>query len=293
MVGGRPCPAARRAGLSTPAGSGRQVVTAWNGLAIAALAEAGTLFGEMRYVDAARAAAAYLLRAHVVDGRLRRTSRAGVVGESAGVATDYGNLAAGLVALAQATRETRWLTAAGELLETAMARFGADDGGFYDTPDDGEALIVRPREDGDNAEPCGTSSLAGALLAYGALTGSPTHLDRAAAALASMAALAVRNPRFGGRALAVAEAFAAGPLEVAIVAEDPTAPVAFDLLIAARRSRSPGQVLAVGRPDEPGWALLADRPLMGGAPTAYVCRGFACDAPTTDPAELTRRLGGR
>ncbi|MCA0438033.1 MAG: thioredoxin domain-containing protein [Actinobacteria bacterium] len=269
-----------------------KVVTAWNGLAIAALAECGATLGSVPYVEAARTAAAYLLGTHLVDGRLRRTSRTGVVGESAGVASDYGTLAAGLVALAQATREARWLTAAGELLATAMARFGADDGGFYDTPDDGEALIVRPREEGDNAEPCGTSSLAGALLAYGALTGSPAHLDRARTALTSMSTVAASSPRFAGRALAVAEAFVAGPLEVAIVAADPRAPDAFDLLAAARRSLSPGLVLAVGRPDEPGWPLLADRPLVGGVPTAYVCRGFSCDAPVTDPAELADRLRG-
>ncbi|MCB1255061.1 MAG: hypothetical protein KDB39_17855, partial [Austwickia sp.] len=93
-------------------------------------------------------------------------------------------------------------------------------------------------------------------------------------------------------ALAVAEAFVAGPLEVAIVAADPSAPDAVDLLAAARRSLSPGLVLAVGRPDEPGWPLLADRPLVGGVATAYVCRGFSCDAPVTDPAELADRLRG-
>jgi uncharacterized protein YyaL (SSP411 family) len=267
-----------------------KVVTAWNGLAIRALAEAGIALAEPRYVDAARAAASHLLEVHHVGGRLRRTSRAGVVGESAGVATDYGNLAAGLVALAQATGEARWLAAAGDLLATAIARFGAHDGGFYDTPDDGEALVLRPREDGDNAEPCGTSSLAGALLAYGALTGSVEHLDRAHAALASMADVARRNPRFAGHALTVAEAVAAGPLEVAIVTDDPTDPATQALVEAARAARSPGLVLAVGRPDAPGWALLADRPLKDGAPTAYVCRGFACHAPATDAAELAAQL---
>ena len=267
------------------------MVTAWNGLAIAALAEVGTLFHEPRYVDAARAAATYLIATHLVDGRLRRTSRAGTVGESRGVATDYGNLASGLIALAQATGEARWIDAAGRLLDTAVAHFGADDGGFYDTPDDGEALIRRPREDGDNAEPCGTSSLAGALQAQGALTGSPDHLERARSALATMAPIAARNPRFAGRALAVAEGFAAGPLEVAIVAAEGDLDEAARLVAQARRSLSPGLVLAAGRPDAPGWALLADRPLLDGRPTAYVCRGFTCDTPVTSPDELAGRLG--
>jgi uncharacterized protein YyaL (SSP411 family) len=264
-----------------------KVVTAWNGLAVAALADLGALLGESRYVDAARSCAAFLLDTHLVDGRLRRSSRDGVVGHAVGVADDYGDLAEGLLALHQATGEPRWLAAAGGLLDTALARFAAEDGGFHDTADDAETLFTRPRALGDNVEPSGTTALAGALLTYGALTGSTTHLDAASAAVDAVGAVAAQNARFAGWALAVAEARTAGPLQVAVVGSGPDAEA---LLAVARASTSPGLVVVAGEPDATGVPLLAERPLVGGRPAAYVCRGFVCDRPTTDPKELRRQL---
>ncbi len=267
-----------------------KVVTAWNGLAIGALADAGVILAEPDFVRTAEEAAAYLLATHWVDGRLRRTSLQGRVSEAAGVAVDYGNLAAGLLRLAQATSEARWAAAAGDVLQVALAHFSLPDGGFADTPDDGETLFTRPREVGDNAEPCGQSSLAGALLAHGALIGSAASLDRAAATLATMGSLGAAAPRFAGHALTVAEWSLAGPLQVAVVTGEASDPRALALLAAARHGASPGAVVAYGRPDAEGWPLLADRPLIGGAPVAYVCRGFVCDAPVTDASTLAQLL---
>ncbi len=264
-----------------------KVVTAWNGLAVAALADLGGQSGDQRYVAAATRAAEFLVETHLVDGRLRRSSRGGVPGNAVGVADDYGDLAEGLLALHQATGEPRWLRVAGELLDVALARFVAADGGFHDTADDAEALFTRPRALGDNVEPSGTTSIAGALLTYGALTGSTRHLDAASAAVDSVGAVAVQNPRFAGWALAVAEARAAGPLQVAVVG---TGPDIEALLAAARASTSPGLVVVAGEPDARGVPLLADRPLVQGRAAAYVCRGFVCDRPTTDPHELRRQL---
>ena len=264
-----------------------KVVTAWNGLAVAALADLGGQSGDQRYVAAAARAAAFLLDTHLVDGRLRRSSRGGVAGNAVGVADDYGDLAEGLLALHQATGEPRWLLAAGDLLDVALARFAAPDGGFHDTADDAEALFTRPRALGDNVEPSGTTSVAGALLTYGALTGSTRHLDAASAAVDSVGAVAAQNPRFAGWALAVAEARAAGPLQVAVVG---TGPDADALLAVARASTSPGLVAVAGEPDATGIPLLADRPLVDGRAAAYVCRGFVCDRPTTDTDELRRQL---
>jgi uncharacterized protein YyaL (SSP411 family) len=209
------------------------------------------------------------------------------VGTATGVADDYGNLAEGLLALHQATGDGRWLTTAGELLATAVERFGAQDGGFHDTSDDAEALFTRPRSAADNAEPSGQSALAGALVTYAALTGDPGLRERGEAALAASGQLATRDPRFGGWALAVAEAALAGPLQVALVG---TGPEADALVAAARQSTSPGLVLVHGEPDAPGIPLLAQRPLVGGHAAAYVCRGFVCDAPVTDVAALTAAL---
>ena len=275
-----------RAGRPQP-GRDDKVVTAWNGLAIAALADLGALAGEPRYVAAAARAAGFLLETHLVDGRLRRSSRDGVVGHAVGVAEDYGDLAEGLLALHQATGEPRWLAASADLLDTALRHFTAEDGGFHDTADDAEALLTRPRALGDNVEPSGTTSMAGALLTYGALTGSTLHLDAASRALDAVGAIAARNARFAGWALAVAEARAAGPLQVAVVGSGEDAEA---LAAVARSSTSPGLVLVAGEPNAAGIPLLADRPLVDGRPAAYVCRGFVCDRPTADPIALRRQL---
>ncbi len=271
-----------------------KVVTAWNGLAVAALADLGAALGEPRYVEAAEQAATFVLETHVVDGRLRRSSRDGRVGAAAAVADDHGDLAEGLLALHQATGDARWLHAAGEVLDLALTHFRAPDGGFEDTADDAEALFSRPRADGEGPEPTGEAALAGALLAHGALTGSVAHLDAARRALASGRRVAAHNPRFAGWTLAVAEALAAGPVQVAVVGSGPDAAA---LLGVVRESRSPGLVAVAGGPDAPGIPLLADRPLVDGRAAAYVCRGFVCDRPTTDPEQLRAQLaavsGGR
>jgi uncharacterized protein YyaL (SSP411 family) len=255
-----------------------KVVTAWNGLAIGALADAGVLLGERSWIEAARATADLLLSLHLVDGRLRRASRGGVVGNAAGVLEDYACVTDGLLALHQATGERRWLDAAGSLLDTAMARFGADDGGFFDTADDAERLVQRPRDATDGATPAGATTMAGALLTYAALTTSTAHRERAELALRSSSGLLPRHARFAGHTAAVAEAALAGPLEIAVVD-------AVELASVARLTSSPGAVVVTE----------GDSPLLEGRPpgAAYVCRHSVCDAPITDPAMLASQVGSR
>jgi len=267
-----------------------KVVTGWNGLAIAALSEAAVLLGDSTYLDAAQRCAQLLTASHVVNSRLRRASRAGVVGAAMGVADDHGDLAEGLLALHQATGNPRWLTVAGELLDTALAHFADGRGGFFDTADDAEQLFTRPSSAADNAEPSGQSALAGALLTYSALTGSVRHREAADAAVSAAAVPAAENPRFAGWTLAVAEAMMAGPLQVAVAGDGPQAR---ELLRVARASTSPGLVTAHGSPDAPGIPLLANRPLVAGRGAAYLCRGFVCDRPVTTPEELTSALGAK
>ena len=271
-----------------------KVVTAWNGLVIAALAEAGVLLGEQRYLDAAIGAAELIITVHVADGRLRRTSRDGVVGVALAVAEDYGDLAEGLLALYQASGDARWLAEAGELLDAALARFADGEGGFYDTGDDAEALVRRPKDPTDNAAPSGSSALAHALLTYSALTGSLDHRAAAEDALRVVSELSLAQPRFLGWALAAAEALASGPLQVAIVGEQgrPQSELAA-LTELAWRARPPGAVVVTGEPDAPGQPLLAGRPLVGGRAAAYVCRGMVCDLPVTDVDGLRAALFSR
>src|SRR5262245_9406810 len=278
-------------------GPGRddKVVAAWNGLAIAALAETGAVFERPDYVDAALAAADLLAAVHLGVGghgdRLIRTSRDGRAGASAGVLEDYADVAEGLLALYAVTGEDMWLTVAGRLLGAAGAHFGDGSGGFYDTADDAETLIRRPQDPTDNATPAGQSALAGALLRYSAYTGSASHRETAGRALGVTSAWAARNARLAGWVLAVAEALLDGPREIAIVG--PGADERTRVLRAvALRATAPGAVVALGDPARPADVpLLRDRPLVGGGPAAYVCREFVCDVPTTDPGELAAKVG--
>ncbi|MGL5866358.1 MAG: hypothetical protein ACRCYX_10900, partial [Dermatophilaceae bacterium] len=260
-----------------------KVVTAWNGLAIAGLADAGALLGRPDLVAAAAGAARFVLDVHLVGGRLRRTSREGQVSTAPAVLEDHGDLAEGLLALHQATGEAPWLHAATTLLDEALTWFVDDRGVPHDTAHDAAGLIVRPANRADNAEPSGTSALAGALLTASALTGTTTHRQAAEQMLAACGPVATREPRFAGWALAVAEAFEAGPRQVAVVGSGADAAA---LAAEARRSSSPGLVVVAGEPDTPGVPLLAGRPLVAGRAAAYVCRGFVCEAPVTDVTAL-------
>lgn len=155
-----------------------KVVAAWNGLAVAGLAEAGALLDRPDLVARAEAAADLVARVHLRDGRLVRTSRDGSPGTSAGVLEDYADLAEGLLALHAVTGDPARLELAGRLLDTVLDRFADDEGGFYDTADDSEALFNRPQDPTDGATPSGRFAAAGALLTYAGLTGSERHRGR-------------------------------------------------------------------------------------------------------------------
>ena len=293
-----------------------KVVAAWNGLAIAGLAEAGVLFDRPDFIDAARDAARLLIDVHLVEGRIRRVSRDGVVGQPAGVLEDYADVAEGLLALAQVTRSRELLDTAGLLLDVCLRHFADGAGGFFDTADDAETLVRRPQNLTDDATPAGQSALAQALLTYAALTGSTVHREAAEAALGATRVLGGRYPRAAGWGLAAATALLAGPVEIALVgahseddiadgviAEDGIAeggiadggiadgdtPGLAALVRSAWMSTSPGAVIAVGEGDAraPGWAPLLDgREAIDGTPTAYVCRQFVCRLPVTTVADL-------
>jgi len=271
-----------------------KVVAAWNGLAIAALAEAGALLAEPSYVDAAGRCADLLLDVHRAGSRLVRTSRDGRAGRSTGVLEDYANLATGLLVLHQVSADPRRLSEAGALLEVALEHFADGAGGFYDTADDAETLVRRPQDPTDNATPSGSAATAGALVTYAALTASERHREAAERALAVVAPLAGQHARFVGEACSVGEALLAGPVEVAVVGESdrdrasPSDRTALER--TARLGTSPGALVVAGQPDQAGVPLLADRPLVGGRAAAYVCRHFVCAAPVVDPAALREPL---
>lgn len=280
-----------------------KVVAAWNGLAVAALAEAGAALERREWVAAAVDAARLLDTVHTLDGgdgllRLARTSRDGAVGTAPGVLTDYAAVADGFLVLSGVTGDPHWAARASALLDTVLARFRAPGHGFRDTADDQTDPVVarlatRP-DVADGPSAAGQSAAAAALLARAALSGSATDRRAAELALAGPLSIAHQHPRAVAWALATAEAVLDGPREVAVLgrADDPGRVA---LVRAAVRSPAPGLVLAQGDPDEvaatpAAVALLRDRPLVGGRAAAYVCRGFVCDRPTTDPGTLRTAL---
>jgi uncharacterized protein YyaL (SSP411 family) len=266
-----------------------KVVAAWNGLAISALAETGLLLSEPELIAAAEEAARVLASVHFVGERLIRTSRDGKAGDTAGALEDYACVAEGFLALSGVTGSARRVGAAGALLNVALSLFADGEGGFYDSPSDGEALIFRPADPSDNATPSGAFAMAEALVHYAALTGSSPHRKAARAALGVLPAIVARFPRAAGAGLAAAEAIMAGPAEIAIIgpADDPRTA---ELHRTALRYSPPGAVLAIGDGTTADIPLLAGRTLVDGAPAAYVCQDFTCQLPVTTPEDLQAQL---
>ncbi|MEC3916787.1 thioredoxin domain-containing protein [Nocardia sp. CDC160] len=270
-----------------------KVVTAWNGMAIVALAEAGAAHGYSEWVAAAARCARYLIDTHVTEGRVCRASLGGVPGSAPGVLEDYAWLALGLLALHQ-TAEGDWLTEAQRLLDAAITHFADPEtpGSWFDTADDAETLLTRPRDPLDGATPSGTSVLAEALLTASAIA----ETDRASRyrqladlTLARGAVLLARAPRSAGHWLAVAEAALRGPIQVAIVhGPESESGSAATLLAAARTAAPGGSVVISGELDSQ--PLLADRPPVRDTSAAYICRGSVCDLPVTTAEEVRAGL---
>jgi uncharacterized protein YyaL (SSP411 family) len=267
-----------------------KVVTEWNGMTITTLAEAGGALGRPEWVAAAAAAAELMLGTHMVNGRLRRSSRDGVVGQAAGVLADHAWLIEGLLALHQATGEDRWLQAAVPVLELAQKHFGDADhaGAWFDTAGDAEALFRRPTNPTDNATPAGASALASALCTASALTGSESYRAAAEAAVARAGVVLAKAPQAAGHWLTTAEALAHGPVQIAVIgaAEDGARAA---LEGAARWAAPGGAVVLAGEPGASA-PMLAGRDLVGGVPAAFVCHGFVCDRPVTSVGDLKAQL---
>ncbi len=258
-----------------------KVVASWNGLAVSALAEAGVLLEEPDFTAAAVAAAELLHTVHMDDGFVR-TSRDGVAGANAAVLEDHGSVAEGFLAVLGVTGDAVWLDRARVLLDRVVDHFDDPVGGFFDTADDAEALVVRPKDASDNAYPSGTSAAAHALLAFAAITGEHRYRAAAEDGIASAAAIATQIPRFAGWTLAAAEATLAGPLEIAVVG----GPVGrAELHRAALHLASPGAVVVAGDVGLP-IPLFEQRDLVDGEAAAYVCEGFVCRRPVTSAEEL-------
>ncbi|MGX1806746.1 thioredoxin domain-containing protein [Nocardia sp. NPDC055321] len=269
-----------------------KVVTAWNGMAIAALAEAGAAHHHPTWVLAAERCAQFLLDTHVTDGRVCRASLGGVAGAAPGVLEDYAWLALGLLTLHQTSRG-EWLSHAQRVLDAAITHFADPEvpGSWFDTADDAETLVTRPRDPLDGATPSGTAVLADALLTAAALSdleSAARYRDLADATLDRGAILLARAPRSAGHWLAVAEAALRGPIQVAVAVADGDREGYSTLVQAARLAAPGGTVVVAAAPDTD--PLLTDRPAVNTHSAAYICRGAVCDLPVTTAQEVRAAL---
>jgi len=272
-------------------GRDEKILAGWNGLMLRAVAEGARVFGNDALRDLAVANGEFLLREMVrAGGRVMRTHKDGVT-RIPGFLEDHGAVGLGLVALYELTFERRWLDSAREVAAAAVEWFWDEEAGvFYDTAKDAERLITRPRDVTDNAVPSGTSLAVELLLHMAEYFHDVEARRRADWTLETLAEPMARYPGAFGHLLGAAELAVRGAVEVALVG-DPSA-ADFRALGAELATRYvPSLVLAGGRPDDAaGVALLEGRPMQGGRATAYVCRGYACEAPVVEPEALAGQL---
>jgi uncharacterized protein YyaL (SSP411 family) len=265
-----------------------KVLTSWNGLMLAALAEAGQALGRADYIEAAESNADFVHRTMRRDsGRLFRTWKAGSDAKYNAYLEDYAYLADGLLALYEATFERRWVDWARELAELMLGHFrDTKNGGFFDTSDDHEQLIHRPKDLQDNAVPSGNAMAASVLVRLSLLTGNGDYWQVAEQSTSTMNEFMAQYPSGFGQWLNVAKFMLSAPREIALMGSgDAIAP----LLEVIRGGYRPFQVVAAG--EEGSLPLLENRPQIDGKGTAYVCRRFVCQAPVTGPEELALQLG--
>jgi len=275
-----------------PPGRDEKVLTSWNGLMLAAFAEAARAWDRADYRLAAERNGRFLLsELRRGDGRLCHTWQGGQARLN-GYLEDYVYLADGLLELYQTTFEPGWYRAAQELMDLTLAHFQAPDGTFFDTEDGHEALILRPRNLQDGATPSGNAVAVTSLLRLAGLSAQTRYVEIAHRALAAMQPTMARYPLGFGHWLQALSYALAPPREIAIVGAPDLADTQA-LLDVVRRGYRPFQVVALGAPGDqpPAVPLLEDRGLVVGRATAYVCRHFACQAPVVQPEELQAQLG--
>ncbi len=271
-----------------------KVLAAWNGLAIAAFAEAGRVLQEPRYIAAAEAAADFVLtRLRRPDGRLLRSWREGRGGEP-GFADDHAAMAEACLTLYETTFDVRWFGEARRLADDLLRLFrDPERGGFFQTGSDAPELVVRPKELFDHAVPSGNATAGLVLQRLFHLTAEVEYLSAGLSALRLVRDLMPDAPTGAGEALCALDLYLSRVREVAIVGE-PADPATRTLIAQVHDRYLPNAVLAAAGPKDAvalgAIGLLADRVAIDGRATAYVCEGFTCRLPVTDPAELAAQL---
>ncbi len=256
-----------------------KILADWNGLAIAALARAGRALGEGAFVAAAGSAAAFVLQhMRLSDGRLLHRYRDGEAAIG-GMLDDYAFLLWGLIELHQATLETRWLAEAARLAELMLAEFrDPDGGGLLAAPRSAAPLLLPRKESFDHATPSGNSAAARELLRLSRLTGQPDYEREARAILEAFSGRLAEHPAYHTHMLQALALASAPSVEVVVAAANPAEAargLPLDTLLLGKGSAEDGELEALA-PFTRGMEAIE------GKPTWYVCRGFACERPTTD-----------
>ncbi len=269
-----------------------KIITAWNGLMLAAFAEAGRVLDRDDYTDIAIKNAEFVLSTLQKDGRLFRTWKSGA-GQARlmGYLEDYAFYADGLLALYQTTFDPRWFQKAKVLTDVVLEHFQDEQGGFFDTADDHEALVVRPKDLQDNATPCGNSMAVRTLLMLAAYTGQTRYERPAIQALSALQAPMSQHPAAFAHWLGALEFALAPPQEIAVI-EPENQTDSTELLNTLQKPYRPHQVIALAQENK-----LAEHPdLVDGRssiedkPTVYVCKNFTCLQPVTTAAALENML---
>jgi len=268
-----------------------KVIAGWNGLMLRAFADAGRVLRRPDLVAVAEANARFVLSRMRQGNRMRRSYKDGRA-PLAGYLEDQAAVADGMLSLYEATFDPTWLDDAhGLLTELLIAFWDEAETAFFDTAADQERLVVRPQDVTDNAVPSGTSLAVDVLLRAGALFGEPSWIGRARVTLERLGPTSAKAPQAFGRLLAAVDFYLGRPVEVAVIGNPADPQVSGFLQVISARYR-PNRLVAVapaGHQRRP-MPLLSDRSAIGGKVTAYLCEGFVCQAPTTDPSELARQL---
>ena len=275
-----------------------KVITSWNGLMMAAMAEAGAAFGREDYLSAARDNAAFILERMIRDDRLRRTDGDSQNGAQ-GFLDDYSHLIDGLLALHAADGDLRWLIEAEKLTRQAVALFWDPlQNRFYDTGSDQENLIIRPRDVTDNALPSGHSMMTGVLIRLSIITGDSELRTMASDSLRSVRDIMIQFPTGAGHWLSVLDFYLSDQKEAVIIT--PTvihakagihAPTNMLRRLASAHLTN---AIVVSAPEDAAdasqWPVFQGRPTIDDKPTAYICRNYACQLPTTDPDTMMSQV---
>jgi uncharacterized protein YyaL (SSP411 family) len=289
---GRAALLAARAARTRPARDEKQLAS-WNGMALRAVADAALILDEPRYVEATERVIGFVSATLLRDGdRLWRTARDGRA-HTPGFAEDYANVADGLLAAHAALGDAATLDLCQRLVERLVADFwDADAGTFVDTSDEHDRTVARPRGLIDNATPAANSVAADVLMRLALITGDAEADRRARAILRAVAPALERQPSAFGRLLCAADRSLGAQVDAVVASPAAADPHARSLRVAAARPFVPDLVVAAVGPGDAqaGWPLFTGKEARDGRATAYVCHGYACEAPTSDPELVTSQV---